>query len=182
MTWTQSSNSLASVRSWKNQAWVALARLHQGTEIMPSSTLWSLGVTHCPLGNGNAHSLVFFYTTQAMAFDWLMWMSWRNKDRARHLQAVGLLGCLSACMALQALRGGRGNGIYFVPLWLPPTKSRLKRLCFGKSSASSLCFIISPSFAVLFHCLYPDRVPGLFPHCVLTRLGVSPMSQPQLIH
>lgn len=152
----------------------------------------SLGVTRCPpgsLGNGNVHSFVWLKPWLLMdSHECVGGLKEGNVKMAGSDKVSASTGpvAMLACSVLQALRGCRGNGIHLVLLWLPPTRSSLKKLCFVKASAPTFCFgpvfYHAPPFSLLFHCLYPNRAPGLFPHCVLTHLGVSPMSQPQLIH
>lgn len=106
----------------------------------------SLGVTRCPpgsLGNGNVHSFVWLKPWLLMdSHECVGGLKEGNVKMAGSDKVSASTGpvAMLACSVLQALRGCRGNGIHLVLLWLPPTRSSLKKLCFVKASAPTFCF------------------------------------------
>lgn len=174
---------LASIRSWRSQAQVDWPSPREG-HIMAAQPRGSFRTLLPPSHRHPHRPLGWWPCLQLRPWlcGWLMWKFWEIKEdslkRAGMHEASAEIGpalMLGLLTALQALRGGRGNGIHFVPPWLPPTTNCLERAFLWKRllqpSVSGLCFMVSPT-RLLFYCLYPDKAPGLFSCCVSARLGV----------
>lgn len=175
---------LASVRSWRSQAEVDWPSPREG-HIMAAQPAGSFS-TSLPPRQRHPHSPLGWWKClwlRPWLCGWLTWKFWEIKydslKRARMHEAsakIGPLLMLGLLTALQALRGGRGNGIHFVPPWLPPTTSSLERAFLWKRlfqpSVSGLCFIVSPCSAAFLLPLPWQSTRFILLLCVSARLGV----------